>query len=115
MNKTQILAALLAAGVTEANETMTVEQLKALAAEKGVALVKEPAGPSNEPSPPPAKKTAKSKGKPPGDDYYDKMRQDKVTAGLPLADAIEVTARQRAEDAANGFTLEATPEESPES
>ncbi len=38
------------------------------------------------------------------DSYYDGMRQAKVTAGLSLADAIEVTARQRKEDEANNVT-----------
>lgn len=34
--------------------------------------------------------------------YYDGLRQAKVTAGLKLEQAIEVTARQRDEDEANG-------------
>lgn len=41
-----------------------------------------------------------------GDEYYDAMRQAKVDAGLSLAQAIEVTARQRAEDEANGVSAE---------
>lgn len=45
-----------------------------------------------------------------GDGYYDAMRQSKVDAGLSLEMAIEVTARQRAEDEANGVTAEAQPE-----
>lgn len=51
------------------------------------------------------------------DTYYDKMRTAKVAAGLSLADATEVTARQRAEDEANGAALsldEAEPETPPE-
>jgi len=49
------------------------------------------------------------------DAYYDGMRQGKVLAGLSLADATEVTARQRAEDEANGVTLgETESEEIPE-
>lgn len=53
------------------------------------------------------------------DSYYDGMRQAKVHAGLSLADAIEVTARQRAEDEANNVTpfldlAEADPETPPE-
>lgn len=56
-------------------------------------------------------KKQEPQGKAPGDDYYDGMRQAKVHAGLSLADAIEVTARQRKEDEANGFTLAA--EEAP--
>lgn len=50
--------------------------------------------------------------------YYDGMRQQKVSAGLKLEDALEVTARQRAEDEANGVTPwldDAAPEEIPES
>ena len=49
--------------------------------------------------------------------YYDGMRQEKVLAGLSLADAIEVTARQRKEDEANGITpylTESEPNETPE-
>jgi hypothetical protein len=47
--------------------------------------------------------------------YYDTMRQEKARH-IGLADAIEVTARQRAENEANGLTpyLEETePEEAP--
>lgn len=54
---------------------------------------------------------AKKKATPPGDDYYDAMRQAKVDAGLSLAAAIEVTARQRAEDEANGVSIGETEEE----
>lgn len=38
------------------------------------------------------------------DAYYAAMISAKTAAGLSLADATEVTARQRAEDEANGFT-----------
>lgn len=51
------------------------------------------------------------------DAYYDGMRHGKVLAGLSLADATEVTARQRKEDEANGITpflTESEPEETPE-
>jgi len=48
---------------------------------------------------------AKKKITPPGDAYYEAMIAVKVAAGLSLADAQEVTARQRAEDEANGVTL----------
>ncbi len=89
MNKKKIIAALHAAGIPEANESMTLEALKTLAAEKGVTLTS----------------TATSKGRVPDDDYYDGLRQAKVAAGLPLETAIEVTARQRKEDEANGFML----------
>lgn len=51
--------------------------------------------------------------KPPGDDYYDAMVKAKVAAGISLEQATEVTARQRAEDEASGFTIGET-EESPE-
>lgn len=52
---------------------------------------------------------------PPGDAYYAAMLQGKVLAGLSLAAATEVTARQRAEDEANGVTLsEPETEEIPE-
>lgn len=98
--KAEILAALLAAGVQGVDETMTVEKLKSVAAEMGVSLEKP--------------RQAKAKGTAPGDDYYDGMRQAKVAAGLSLTDAIEVTARQRKEDEASGFTLETTTEELPE-
>lgn len=40
------------------------------------------------------------------------MTQAKVAAGLPLADALEVTARQRAEDVAAGVTLTADEDDS---
>lgn len=50
---------------------------------------------------------------PPGDAYYDAMIQAKVAAGLPYKDACEVTARQRAEDEANGVTLDEAETESP--
>ncbi|MEO5712995.1 MAG: hypothetical protein ABIT37_05865 [Luteolibacter sp.] len=46
MNKTQIIAALIAAGFPP-DESLTVEQLKAFAAENGVSLVK-PAPPKQE-------------------------------------------------------------------
>lgn len=49
---------------------------------------------------------AKKKPTPPGDAYYAAMLQGKINAGLSPADAAEVTARQRAEDLANGVTLE---------
>lgn len=39
------------------------------------------------------------------DTYYDKTRTAKVAAGLSLAAATEVTARQRAEDEVNGVAL----------
>lgn len=35
------------------------------------------------------------------DEYYQAIQSAKIAAGLTLADAIEVTARQRAEDEAN--------------
>jgi hypothetical protein len=57
---------------------------------------------------------AKKKPTPTNDAYYEAMVAAKVAAGLPLADAQEVTARQRAEDAANGVTIGETEEESPE-
>lgn len=50
---------------------------------------------------------AKKKPTPPGDAYYEALLQRKIAAGLPAETAREVTARQRAEDAANGVTLEA--------
>ncbi len=56
-----------------------------------------------------AKKTTK-----PGDAYYDALRQEKMDAGLSLADAIEVTARQRKTDEAFGVTLESEEEETKE-
>lgn len=40
------------------------------------------------------------------DAYYDTMRQAKRDAGLSLELALEVTARQRKEDIANGAELE---------
>ena len=49
--------------------------------------------------------------KPPGDDYYAAMVKAKVAAGLSLEQATEVTARQRAEDAANGITIGETESE----
>jgi hypothetical protein len=48
---------------------------------------------------------AKKKSSPPGDAYYEAMTATKVAAGLSLADAQEVTARQRAEDEANGLEI----------
>lgn len=111
MNKAQIIAALIAAGVTEANESMTVEQLKALAAEKGVSLV-----PAAKPAPPAEKPAETFSGQVSKDAYYDAMRQRKVKAGLQLEQAIEVTANQRKWDEANGVTpwLDAAETESPE-
>jgi hypothetical protein len=53
---------------------------------------------------------AKKKPSPPGDAYYEAMLQDKIKAGLTLADATEVTARQRTEDLANGVVLDADTE-----
>ena len=50
------------------------------------------------------------------DAYYASLQQSKVTGGLPLADAAEVTARQREEDEANGaapYLDEAESEELP--
>lgn len=47
----------------------------------------------------------KKPSKPLGDEHYAQMLQDKIKAGLSLADATEVTNRQRAEDEANGVTL----------
>ena len=49
-------------------------------------------------------KTKKTNPAPP-DSYYEDMRKYKVAAGLSLEEATEVTARQRAEDMANGFSL----------
>lgn len=49
---------------------------------------------------------AKTKSKPPGDAYYDAMIASKRAAGLSLEQATEVTARQRAEDEANGLTID---------
>ena len=49
------------------------------------------------------------------DAYYDEMAKQKVRPGLTLATALEVTARQRAEDEANKVVIEvedASPEES---
>ena len=56
---------------------------------------------------------AKKKPTPPGDAYYEAMVQGKLLAGLSLADAQEVTARQRAEDEANGITLDEAETETP--
>ena len=44
---------------------------------------------------------AKSKKSPLPDSYYADMQAAKVASGLTLQEAIEVTARQRAEDLAN--------------
>ena len=41
----------------------------------------------------------------PPDSYYEDLLKYKVSAGLSLEEATEVTARQRAEDMANGFSL----------
>jgi len=51
---------------------------------------------------------AKLKKTPLPDSYYEAMQQAKIAAGLRPEDAIEVTARQRAEDLANGVTVEET-------
>lgn len=92
MNKTEILAALAAAGVT-ADETMTIAQLKELAAANNVSLVKEkpvvPEGEVLEPEPAV------------GPDKDAELVAEKVRAGLTDKQAREVIARQRAEDAAN--------------
>lgn len=56
---------------------------------------------------------SKKKATPPGDDYYDAMLKSKIAAGLPAETAREVTARQRAEDLANGVTPD-EPEPTPE-
>jgi hypothetical protein len=47
---------------------------------------------------------AKKKPTPLGDDHYEAMLKSKIAAGLPPETAREVTARQRAEDLANGVT-----------
>jgi hypothetical protein len=57
---------------------------------------------------------AKKKPTPPGDEYYAAMCKAKVAAGLSLDQATEVTARQRAEDEANGVSIGETNEESQE-
>lgn len=92
MNKTEILAALAAAGVT-ADETMTIAQLKELAAANNVSLVKE--------------KPAVLEGEvlefepEAGPDKDAELVAEKVRAGLSDKQARDVIARQRAEDAAN--------------
>ena len=96
MNKTELLALLATNGI-EANDSMTVAALKELAESKGLSTAKA--------------KPVRTKAAAPGDDYYAALQQSKVAAGLPLGDAIEVTARQRKEDEASGFTLETPSEE----
>ena len=92
MNKTEIMAALDAAGV-QYDPTMTVPQLKELAAAHNVSLVKAksvaggvPAG--EEPA----------ADAPQGDD---ELIAAKVAAGLSYEQAVEVIATQRAADAAS--------------
>lgn len=61
-----------------------------------------------------AKKKTDSLGEDQVTAYYDAMRAQKVAAGLTLEQATEVTARQRANDEANGVEIEIdTPDENP--
>lgn len=84
MNKTEILAALAAAGVT-ADESMTVAQLKELAAANNVSLVK-------------AKLSTDVEAEVAPDDK--ELIAAKMAAGLSHEQAIEVINRQREHDAA---------------
>ena len=90
MNKTEILAALAAAGIT-ADETMTVAQLKELAAANNVSLVKEK----------PTTGDVLEFEAPPAADPDAELIAEKVRAGLTESQARDVIKRQRAEDKAN--------------
>ena len=104
MNKKEICAALVAAGIAFDGK-LPVADLKALAEANGISTERV----GKTPVDPAAAELLKTA-------YYDGMRQDKVTAGLALDAAIEVTARQRDEDEANGYApyLETPTEELPE-
>ncbi len=89
MNKSQIIAALIAAGVSEANESMTVDQLKALAAERGVSLT------------PPSKPLSVEES--PGSELerFNELVAEKIAAGLPADTAAECAKRQLEREAEN--------------
>jgi hypothetical protein len=87
MNKTEILAALRAANVA-CDDSMTVPQLKELAAANNVSLVKA--------SKPAAEDTPAAEDGPSDDELI----AAKVAAGLRYEQAVEVVASQRAADAA---------------